>query len=175
MVALIVFAVTGFVLALVTLYVITVYNGLVQLKNNIERNWSNIDVLLKQRFDELPKLIKVCEGYMQHEQRTLEAQRTGPVTGAVAPRGTRFLSDLGLLVVSCEHGEMRQSPAGIYVYRDTGTAEVPLTETRSTGHPPGTWSASLHTRLLDHRLRRKRQFTVVTAHAKCNVLNIDFH
>jgi LemA protein len=54
-------------------YVILIYNGLVQLKNNIERDWSNIDVLLKQRFDELPKLIKVCEGYMQHEKRTLEA------------------------------------------------------------------------------------------------------
>ena len=54
-------------------YTILVYNGLIQLRNNIERDWSNIDVMLKQRFDELPKLIKVCEGYMQHEQRTLEA------------------------------------------------------------------------------------------------------
>ena len=43
----------------------------------------------------------------------------------------RFLSDLGLLVVSCEHGDMRQSPAGIYIYSDTGTTEVPLTETRA--------------------------------------------
>src|SRR5262247_4779748 len=40
------------------------------------------------------------------EQRTLEAQRTGVATGAAASRGARFLSDLGLLVVSCEHGEM---------------------------------------------------------------------
>lgn len=57
----------------VILYVIVIYNGLVALKNNIDKAWSNIDVLLKQRFDELPKLIKVCEGYMQHEQKTLEA------------------------------------------------------------------------------------------------------
>jgi len=55
------------------LYGILIYNGFVQLKNNINRDWSNIDVLLKQRYDELPKLIKVCEGYMQHEQQTLEA------------------------------------------------------------------------------------------------------
>jgi len=60
-------------LAVLALYVILIYNGFVQLKNNINRDWSNIDVLLKQRFDELPKLIKVCEGYMQHEQKTLEA------------------------------------------------------------------------------------------------------
>ena len=59
-------------LALIS-YVIIIYNGLVALKNNISQDWSNIDVLLKQRYDELPKLIKVCEGYMQHEQQTLEA------------------------------------------------------------------------------------------------------
>ena len=59
-------------LGLIT-YVIIIYNGFVALKNNINQDWSNIDVLLKQRYDELPKLIKVCEGYMQHEQKTLEA------------------------------------------------------------------------------------------------------
>jgi len=69
----IVLGVLALILAALVIYVITLYNGFVALKNNIERNWSNIDVLLKQRYDELPKLIKVCEGYMQHEQQTLEA------------------------------------------------------------------------------------------------------
>ncbi len=55
------------------IYTIIIYNGFVALKNNIDQNWSNIDVLPQQRYDELPKLIKVCEGYMQHEQKTLEA------------------------------------------------------------------------------------------------------
>lgn len=54
-------------------YTIIIYNGFISLKNTISQDWSNIDVLLKQRYDELPKLIKVCEGYMQHEQKTLEA------------------------------------------------------------------------------------------------------
>lgn len=54
-------------------YGVGLYNGFVQMKNNVDKAWSNIDLLLKQRFDELPKLLKVCEGYMQHEQRTLEA------------------------------------------------------------------------------------------------------
>lgn len=58
---------------IVTLYGIILYNGFVQMKNDIDKAWSNIDLLLKQRYDELPKLLKVCEGYMQHEQRTLEA------------------------------------------------------------------------------------------------------
>ena len=53
-------------------YVIIIYNGLINLKHNIDRSWSNIDVLLKQRYDELPKLVSVCEGYMKHEQEVLE-------------------------------------------------------------------------------------------------------
>lgn len=69
----IVLGVFVFILAVVIFYVIAVYNGLIHLKNSIDKDWSNIDVLLKQRFDELPKLIKVCEGYMQHEKQTLEA------------------------------------------------------------------------------------------------------
>jgi LemA protein len=46
----------------------SIYNSLVALKNSIARSWANIDVLLKQRHDELPKLVKTCEGYMQHER-----------------------------------------------------------------------------------------------------------
>ena len=49
-------------------YALTIYNGLVSLKNNIARSWSNIDVLLLQRHDELPKLVTTCEAYMQHER-----------------------------------------------------------------------------------------------------------
>ncbi|MFO7812308.1 MAG: LemA family protein [Pelovirga sp.] len=60
-------------LVAVIVYTIIIYNGFIALKNTISQDWSNIDVLLKQRYDELPKLIKVCEGYIQHEQRTLEA------------------------------------------------------------------------------------------------------
>ncbi|MCM2324448.1 MAG: LemA family protein [Oligoflexia bacterium] len=53
------------------LYAVAIYNGLVQLKHEIDRAWANIDVLLKQRFDEIPKLIAAVEGYMQYERETL--------------------------------------------------------------------------------------------------------
>jgi LemA protein len=53
-------------------YGIIIFNGLIRLKHNITKNWSNIDVLLKQRYDELPKLVSVCEGYMKHERAVLE-------------------------------------------------------------------------------------------------------
>ena len=53
-------------------YALTIYNGFVSLKNNIARAWSNIDVLLKQRHDELPKLVSTCQGYMQHERAVFD-------------------------------------------------------------------------------------------------------
>ncbi len=62
----------GVVLAVVLVYIIMVYNSLVSIKNNVSKAWANIDVLLKQRHDELPKLVDTCKQYMKHEQDTLE-------------------------------------------------------------------------------------------------------
>lgn len=59
-------------LALLLGYGIVLYNSLVGVKNAVAKAWANIDVLLKQRHDELPKLVDTCKQYMQHEQRTLE-------------------------------------------------------------------------------------------------------
>jgi LemA protein len=58
---------------LLALYGISLYNNLVRLKHNVSKAWANIDVLLKQRHDELPKLVETCKQYMGYEQQTLEA------------------------------------------------------------------------------------------------------
>jgi LemA protein len=60
------------VLAVVAIYVIFTYNGLVNLKHAVAKAWANIDVLLKQRHDELPKLVETCKQYKQFEQETLQ-------------------------------------------------------------------------------------------------------
>jgi LemA protein len=60
------------VLLVLLVYVISLYNGLVTLRESVKQAWANIDVLLKQRHDELPKLIESCKRYMQYEQETLE-------------------------------------------------------------------------------------------------------
>ena len=71
-VGIIILAVMAFLAIGIILYFVTIYNGLILLSRNIDKSWSNIDVLLKQRHDEVPKLVKVCQGYMQHERETLE-------------------------------------------------------------------------------------------------------
>jgi len=65
--------VIGVVVGGIILYAVGIYNSLVALKNDIDRSFANIDVFLKQRHDELPKLIETCKGYMQYEQKTLQA------------------------------------------------------------------------------------------------------
>jgi len=60
------FAIAGFFV-----YLITIYNGLVAIKNDIDKAWANIEVLLKQRHDELSKLLDVTKGYADFERETL--------------------------------------------------------------------------------------------------------
>src|SRR6202166_2203403 len=62
-----------FVVAGILLYLIMIYNGLVRLRNDSDRAWANIDVLLKQRHDEVPNLVETVKGYMHHEKETLLA------------------------------------------------------------------------------------------------------
>jgi len=53
-------------------YVVRIFNGLVALRENVRKAWANIDVLLTQRHDELPKLVETCKRYMAYERETLE-------------------------------------------------------------------------------------------------------
>ena len=64
--------VTLVILAVLIAYVVMLYNSLVAVKHNVSKAWANIDVLLKQRHDELPKLVETCQQYMKFEQGTLE-------------------------------------------------------------------------------------------------------
>ena len=67
---------TGYILlgaiAVLLIYCISLYNHLVTVKHAVAKAWANIDVLLKQRHDELPKLVEVCKQYKQFEQATLQ-------------------------------------------------------------------------------------------------------
>lgn len=86
------------ILAVVLGYAIMIFNNLVRLKHNVSKAWANIDVLLKQRHDELPKLVETCKQYMGYEADTLEkvmqarsavqnAREQGDVKGVGAAEG----------------------------------------------------------------------------------------
>ena len=100
------------VLAVVAVYAIMLYNNLVQVKHNVSKAWANIDVLLKQRHDELPKLVETCKQYMKFEQETLtkvmEARskvftaREAQNIGALGPAEGMLRATLGNLFALAE-------------------------------------------------------------------------
>ncbi len=75
-------------------YAVLIYNRLVSLKHNIRKAWGNIDVLLKQRHDELPKLVETCKQYMSYEQETL-ARVIEARSRVAAAREAEDISGLG--------------------------------------------------------------------------------
>jgi LemA protein len=71
--ATIVLTVLGVLVLLVIVLVIGMYNALVQLRNQVDNAWSQIDVQLKRRHDLIPNLVETAKGYMKHERETFEA------------------------------------------------------------------------------------------------------
>jgi LemA protein len=61
------------VIAALVIFIITVYNRLVALRNRYKNSYSQIDVQLKRRYDLIPNLVDTVKGYMAHERNTLEA------------------------------------------------------------------------------------------------------
>jgi LemA protein len=64
--------VLGWIVFHFAIYGVRIYNNFVSLSNNIKKNGADIQLLMKQRHDELPKLVSCCERYMGHENGTLK-------------------------------------------------------------------------------------------------------
>ena len=89
------------VIAGVTLYIISVYNGLVNTKNQLENAWSQIDVQLQRRYDLIPNLVETAKRFMTHEQSTLlqvvqarDSARRAAGSVSEDPTSTRALAQL---------------------------------------------------------------------------------
>jgi len=106
------------VLVVAAIYLVVIYNNLVSLKHGVSKAWSNIEVLLKQRHDELPKLVEVCRQYMGYEQETLErvmqarsqvasAQQAHDVKGLGAAEGMLRMGLGQLFAVAEDYPELK--------------------------------------------------------------------
>jgi LemA protein len=114
--------VLGFLAIALLGYLISVYNGLVRVGASVKLAWSNIDVLLVQRHDELPKLVEVCRQYMEYERDTLE--RVTKARSAVdAARSSGNVNSVG-----AAEQELRAGLGGLYAvaerYPDLKTNEA---------------------------------------------------
>ncbi|MCB0981530.1 MAG: LemA family protein [Acidimicrobiaceae bacterium] len=78
------------VVAILVIYLIGAYNGLIRGRNQIENAWSQIDVQLKRRIDLIPNLVETVKAYAEHEKSTLEAvinARNAAIQAPSTPHG----------------------------------------------------------------------------------------
>jgi len=88
------------VVALVVLWIIGAYNGLIGLKNNVANAWKQIDVQLKRRHDLIPNLVNTVKGAMDFERNTLEA--------VIAARN-KAVNATGVAATAKAEGELTQA------------------------------------------------------------------
>lgn len=78
------------VVAVLVIWAIAIYNGLVRSRNQVDNAWSQIDVQLKRRIDLVPNLVETVKGYAAHEKSTLEAvinARNASIAAPATPAG----------------------------------------------------------------------------------------
>jgi LemA protein len=81
--------------------VVSIYNGLITVSNNVRKAWKNIDVVLQQRNEELPKLVDTCKGYLKHEREMLTKiteLRTGYAAAGQIRQKVRIENELAELL-----------------------------------------------------------------------------
>lgn len=134
------FIIWGIIIALL-LYLIMIYNNLVRLKHNVSQAWSNIDVLMKQRHDELPKLVDTCKEYMKYEKDVLErvtqartsvakAREAGDVD-ALGAAETQLRLGLGnLFAVAENYPELRANEQFQHLQNRISQIEVQIADRR---------------------------------------------
>jgi len=88
------------VLAVLAIWVVSAYNGLISLKNQVANAWKQIDVQLKRRHDLVPNLVNTVKGAMEHERGTLEA--------VIAARN-RAVSAEGVAATAAAEGVLTQA------------------------------------------------------------------
>ncbi len=126
---------------LLVVYAISIYNHLVRLKHNVSKAWSNIDVLLKQRHDEIPKLVETCKQYMKFEQETLEkvmqarsrvseARQSQDMPGLGLAEGALRMGLGNLFALSEDYPELRANENFQHLQNRISTLENTITDRR---------------------------------------------
>ena len=97
--------VSGIILALIFIYFVSAYNGLVQLRVRSHAAWADIDVQLKRRHDLIPNLVETVKGYAAHERTTFER---------VTEARTRALTASGPTARAQAEGALTEALRGLF-------------------------------------------------------------
>lgn len=125
------------VVAIIVLYFIAVYNGLVARKNQAREAWATIDSQLKRRYDLIPNLVETVRGAAKHESETLSAVTTarnaamaanGPASADAQNRLTQTLKSL--FAVAEAYPDLKVNQNFIELQRELADTENKIQATR---------------------------------------------
>ena len=128
-------------IGIVFAYGVTIYNGLVTLRENVKKAWANIDVLLRQRHDEIPKLVETCKQYMGYEQDTLQkvmearsrvskAQSSGDMGALGAAEGQLRMGLGSLFALAEQYPELKANESFLHLQARITSLEESIADRR---------------------------------------------
>jgi LemA protein len=131
---------SALVLLIVLATSITIFNALVALRNQVDRAWSNIDVILKQRFDEIPQLVEVLEQFVQHEKsmiRTVMDARTRYGSARTPEEKAKASGEMavalrGVFAIGEAYPELKSNANFVQIQSRLSTLEGQLADRRET-------------------------------------------
>lgn len=118
--------------------IISIYNGLIAVKENVNKSWANIDVILKQRYDEIPQLISICRQYVEFEQGMVDklmSAREKMIHGKSVTEKAQGSSETsqalsGLLAVGEAYPELKSNNNFMQIQTRLSTLEETLADRR---------------------------------------------
>ncbi len=128
------------VIALLILWIVAMYNGMVKAKVKIDNSWSDISVFLKKRFDLIPNLVNTVKGYAAHESQTLEkviqarnaavAVPTGDIAGQAAANQQLGGALRGLLAIAESYPDLKANTQFLELQQTLQDIEGELSNSR---------------------------------------------
>ena len=147
--------IAGIIAIILLIWFISTWNRLVRLEENVNKSWSDIDVLLKQRYDMIPNLVNIVKGYAKHEREIFEqfalarqtaagALASGDVRGVGAAEGTLAGLMPRINMVAEQYPELKADTSFVNVQNQLVSIENQVSDRREFYNASATnWNAAI--------------------------------
>jgi LemA protein len=182
--------IAGVILLILVIWFFSTYNRLVRLKENVNKSWADIDVLLKQRYDMMPNLINTVKGYASHEkelfEKFAEARQTasnalaqGDVSGVAAAEGLLGGMMPKIYALSEAYPELKADTQFLNLQKEITTMENQVADRREFYNASATnWNAAIQmipTNIVAAFMSAERRILFqVTIAAEREVVKVEF-
>lgn len=131
---------TGIILLSAAVVFKNIYNGLISLRNQLERAWANIDVILKQRYDETAQLIQVVEQFASYEAGVIEKLvqartqygQANSVEDKIKASGEMSLALKGVMAIGEAYPDLKSSQSFMQLQTRISQLESTIADRRET-------------------------------------------